>query len=111
MNRWTTAVFAPILIVVGIAGFVQPASRSRTSTAPPYNTFHIVFGIIGTIIALSGSSAAIRTFNIGFGAIDLYQLAASRYSWWPQHYFRWTATDDVLHVVFGAALVIIGVGF
>ena len=111
MNRWTTAVFAPILIVVGIAGFVLPPRKSRTSTAAPYNIFHIVFGTVGTIIALSGSSAAIRTFNIGFGAIDLYQLAASRYSWWPQHHFRWTGADDALHLVFGAALVIIGVGF
>jgi hypothetical protein len=109
MNTWTLAVFAPILVIVGVLGFVIPPSKSLTSGAPLYNLFHIVFGTLGIAIAISGNDAAIRTFNIGFGGLDLYQLAASRLGWPPQRQFRWTVADDVLHLVIGAALVVIGI--
>jgi hypothetical protein len=109
MNTVAIAVFAPILVVVGVLGFVIPADKAATSGAPAYNVFHIVFGVIGIALALSGHDASIRTFNIGFGAIDLYQAFASRRHWWPERLFRWTKVDDWLHVVIGVALVAIGV--
>jgi hypothetical protein len=109
MNTVTIAVFAPILVVVGILGFVVPADKAATSGAPAYNVFHIVFGVTGIALAVSGNDAAIRTFNIGFGAIDLYQALASRMHWWPERIFRWTKVDDVLHVVIGIALIAIGI--
>ena len=111
MNTVTTAVFAPILVIVGILGFIIPADKAATSGAPAYNVFHIVFGVIGIALALTGNDTAIRTFNIGFGAIDLYQAAASRLHWWPERVFRWTKVDDVLHVVIGVVLVAVGVLF
>ena len=109
MNTLTIAVFAPILVVVGILGFVIPPGKAATSGAPVYNVFHIVFGVTGIILALAGNDAAIRTFNIGFGAIDLYQAVASRRHWWPEKIFRWTKIDDLLHVVIGIVLVAVGV--
>ena len=50
----------------------------------------------------------IAAFNIGFGAIDLYQAVASFAGLFPEQLFRWTVVDDVLHVIVGAALVLIG---
>jgi hypothetical protein len=111
MNTLAIAVFAPILVVVGILGFVIPPDKAATSGAPRYNIFHIVFGSLGIVLALAGNDVAIRTFNIGFGAIDLYQAVASRRHWWPEKLFRWSKVDDALHVVIGLALVAIGVFF
>lgn len=111
MNTVTIAVFAPILVIVGILGFIIPADKAATSGAPAYNVFHIVFGVTGIVLALTSNDTAIRTFNIGFGAIDLYQAAASRLHWWPEKLFRWTKVDDVLHVVIGVVLVAVGVLF
>ena len=55
------------------------------------------------------NDAAIRTFNIGFGSIDLYQAVASRRHWWPERVFRWKTVDDLLHVAIGIVLVVVGV--
>jgi hypothetical protein len=108
LNFLTLAVFAPILILVGILGFVIPARKSLTSGAAPYNLFHIGFGVLGAVIALSGHDPSIKSFNIGFGLIDLYQAAASYGGWFPKAQFKWTRVDDALHVAIGALLVIIG---
>ena len=44
INFITLAIFAPILILTAVAGFLVPAEHSLTSGAPSYNVFHIVFG-------------------------------------------------------------------
>lgn len=111
MNTLTVAVFAPILVIVGILGFVIPPDKAATSGAAPYNLFHIAFGLAGIVVALTGNATVIRTFNIGFGSIDLYQAVASRRHWWPEKVFRWTKVDDLLHVVAGIILVAVGVFF
>lgn len=109
LNSLTLAIFAPILVLVGILGFVIPASKALTSGTTPYNLFHIGFGLLGVIIMLSGYEGAIRAFNIGFGLIDLYQAVASFANLFPKQQFKWTRVDDILHVVIGIALVVIGV--
>ena len=48
------------------------------------------------------------SFNFGFGLIDLYQVLASVVGLTPIQYFYWTYVDDVVHVLLGFALVIIG---
>ena len=108
LNYYILIVFAPLLILTGIAGFLIPKDKSLTSGAPAYNIFHIVFGIAGLLIA-THHPQWIRWFNIGFGAIDLYQAAASYLHIFPEKYFRWKKADDILHVVIGAALVLVGV--
>jgi hypothetical protein len=108
MNYYVLLIFAPLLILTGIAGFLIPENKSLTSGAPAYNVFHIVFGIIGVGFVLFDADCA-RWFNVGFGVIDLYQAAASFGHFWPEKQFRWKRTDDVLHVVIGAFLVIIGI--
>lgn len=109
LNSLTLAIFAPILILIGILGFVIPASKSLTSGATSYNIFHITFGVIGVVIMLTGLEGAMRAFNIGFGLIDLYQAIASFANLFPKQHFKWTRVDDILHVVIGAILVLIGV--
>ena len=47
VNMLVLRIFAPVLIVVGVLGFVLPESIAMTSGAAPYNVFHIVFGLIG----------------------------------------------------------------
>lgn len=105
LNMQVLRLFAPILIVVGVLGFVLPASVAMTSGAAPYNVFHIVFGVIGLGCVFSGKPDAVRAFNLGFGAIDLYQALASVTDLWPRSLFLWTRVDDILHVVIGALLV------
>jgi hypothetical protein len=52
---------------------------------------------------------AIKAFNIGFGLIDIYQAVASYFGLFPKRLFKWTPIDDILHLVIGVALVMIGV--
>ena len=109
MVQTVLAIFAPVLILVGILGFVIPPSKALTSGAPPYNIFHLCFGLLGGGIALGGNDTATRAFLILFGVIDLYQAVASRQEWFPKAQFKWRPADDVLHVVVGLALVAFGV--
>jgi hypothetical protein len=108
LNYLTLAIFAPVLILVGVAGFLIPARQSLTSGAAPYNVFHIVFGTIGLLIVWSRREQLISFFNAGFGLIDLYQALASYLQLPPKEYFLWTRVDDILHILIGLALVIIG---
>jgi hypothetical protein len=109
LNYYVLVVFAPLLILVGILGFLIPANKSLTSGTPAYNIFHIIFGIIGGIILISGNLQYIKIFNIGFGAIDLYQAVASFAHLFPESLFKWKRADDILHILIGAALVIVGI--
>jgi len=108
LNYYVLIVFAPILILVGVLGFVLPESASPTSGAPAYNVFHLVSGALGLALALSQRESLIRAFNVGFGLVDLYQAAASFLHLFPEQHFRWTRADDVLHVLVGALLVAVG---
>ncbi len=108
LNQKTLMVFAPLLILTGIAGFVIPEQYSMMSGAAPYNFFHIIFGSIGLLITMTNNDAMASSFNLGFGLIDLYQVLASVVGLAPIQYFHWTYADDVLHVLIGFALVIIG---
>jgi hypothetical protein len=97
-----------VLILAGVAGFLIPPQQSLTSGAPPYNVFHIVFGTTGLIIVWSRKEQLISFFNAGFGLLDLYQALASYLHLPPKEYFIWTRVDDILHILIGLALVIIG---
>jgi len=108
LNYWVLIVFAPLLVLTGIAGFLIPEKMALTSGAPAYNIFHILFGLAGIMVA-THHHHEIRYFNIGFGLIDLYQAAASKMHWFPEAQFRWKRADDILHVVIGLALVAVGI--
>lgn len=108
MNRKVAGGFGALLIVTGLLGFVIPADKALMSGAPAYNGFHLAFGVLGLLCAWLGARPA-RAFTIGFGALDLYQAAAQWMSWWPLALFRWTLWDAALHVILGAALVLVGV--
>jgi len=108
LNLLTLMIFAPLLLLTGIAGFVIPAQYSLMSNATPYNFFHIIFGAIGVLLLQTKSDLVASSFNLGFGLIDLYQALASVVGLSPIEYFHWTFADDVAHVILGFALVIIG---
>ena len=108
-NYYVLLIFAPLLVLVGLAGFLIPANKSLTSGAPAYNIFHIVFGLVGAGIVYFQHDPCIRAFNIGFGILDLAQAAASFMHVFPKQYFKWKRADDVLHIVIGAFLVVVGV--
>lgn len=105
----TLAVFAPLLMLTGIAGFLIPEQYSLMSGAAPYNLFHLIFGAIGLfLVTATKSDLWASAFNFGFGLIDLYQVLASVVGLTPIQYFHWTFFDDVAHVLIGFALVLIG---
>lgn len=108
LNYITLAIFAPVLMLVGIAGFAIPPAHALTSGAPAYNIFHLVFGVLGLLVVWTRGETSTSLFNLGFGLIDLYQAFASYAHLPPQEYFLWTRVDDILHIVIGLALVIIG---
>ena len=108
LNQTTLLILAPLLIITGLAGFVLPESYSLMSNAAPYNLFHIIFGAIGLLLLQTKNDLVASGFNLGFGLIDLYQVLASVAGLTPKQYFLWTYADDVVHVILGFALVIIG---
>jgi hypothetical protein len=108
LNYRVLLVFAPLLILTGVIGFVLPSDTGLLSGAPAYNIFHIIAGLCGVAVLLLKSSRAARAFNVAFGAIDLYQALASFAHLFPAEYFRWRPADDVLHVVIGAGLILVG---
>jgi hypothetical membrane protein len=109
INYYVLLVFAPILLLTGIVDFFIPQTKSPASVAPAYNVFHIIFGLIGIALVFWRDESCIRTFNIGFGLIDLYQIAANRFDLFRKKYFRWRTADDVLHIIIGIGLVLVGV--
>lgn len=108
LNQITLSILAPLLMLVGIAGFLIPSQYSLTSGAAPYNMFHIICGAIGLMVMSANSDSLASSFNLGFGLIDLYQVLASVLKLPPLRYFQWTYLDDVIHVFLGFALVLIG---
>jgi len=109
--RWNgrvLAAFGPVLILTGVAGFLVPPRFALMSGAPAYNVFHIVFGLIGTALAVARNRTGIAAFNFGFGLIDLYQAVAGATGWFPAAQFRYRPADHVAHVVIGLALAAIG---
>jgi hypothetical protein len=108
LNQMTLAVVGPLLILTGIAGFVIPPRYSLMSGTAPYNLFHIFFGAIGLLLVMTNSDLWASAFNFVFGSIDLYQVLASVIGLTPIQYFHWTYVDDVVHVLLGFALVLIG---
>lgn len=108
LNQTTLLILAPLLFLTGIVGFVLPSELSLMSNATPYNLFHIVFGAVGLVLTQSKNDLVASVFNFGFGVIDLYQVLASVVGLTPIEHFHWTFADDVVHVILGFALVLIG---
>jgi hypothetical protein len=108
LNQTTLTILAPLLVLTGIAGFVIPERYTLMSGAAPYNMFHLLCGAIGLVLLASKSDLVASVFNFGFGLIDLYQVLASVVGLTPIEYIHWTYVDDLVHVILGFALVLIG---
>jgi hypothetical protein len=108
LNQKTLMVIAPLLMLTGIAGFLIPQQYSLMSGAAPYNMFHLIFGALGLVLISANNELLASSFNFGFGLIDLYQVLASVVGLTPIEYFHWTFVDDVVHVLLGFALALIG---
>lgn len=108
VNSRVLGVFGPVLILAGIAGFLTPPRLALMSGAPAYNIFHIVSGLLGTALVLARTTRGVAAFNLGFGAFDLYQVAAGVGGFFPARVFRYKVADHVLHLVLGLALAAVG---
>src|SRR5688500_12749652 len=108
LNQKTLMALAPLLALTGIAGFVIPEQYNLMSGATPYNMFHLICGTLGLLLISANSDLLASSFNLGFGLIDLYQVLASVVGLTPIQYFHWTYVDDVVHVLLGFTLVLIG---
>ena len=108
INRRLLALFGPILILAGVAGFLTPPHLALTSGAAPYNVFHILSGALGTALVLTRNAHGIAAFNFGFGVIDLYQALAGLTGLFPSALFRYRPADHILHVVLGLLLAMVG---
>ncbi len=108
LNYKVLSIFAPVLILIGVLGFIIPEDKALTSGAAAYNAFHLAFGALGLLLVLKNENY-IRFFNIGFGALDLYQAFAAFTNLFPIRLFQWTRVDDVLHIIIGAALAAVGI--
>jgi hypothetical protein len=104
-NGQVLRLFAPLLIVTGVLGFVLPAPLSLMSGAAPYNVFHLLAGAVGLAVVLRGSPAGATTFNLLFGCIDLYQALAGVTGLFPARWFALRPADHVVHVLVGLFLV------
>ena len=109
LNVLLLTAFAPILIIAGVLGFITPPSMALMSGAAPYNLFHLFFGLVGIGLLVTKRLPLARAFNIGFGAVDLYQAVASFAGLFPTAVFAYKRADDVLHIVLGLLLVGVGV--
>ncbi|HEX3695320.1 MAG TPA: DUF4383 domain-containing protein [Polyangia bacterium] len=107
-SRRLLRVFAPILIITGIAGFLVPSRMALMSGACPYNVFHLIAGSVGLALAFSNSAQAATAFNVGFGVVDLYQAVAGVVGFFPAGVFALRPADHVVHAALGLLLVVVG---
>ena len=107
-NLWLTGLFGPVLVLTGAAGLLLPERLSLMSNAVPYDVFHITFGVLGVALAVARSARGAALFNLGFGAIDLYQALAGVTGLFPAGLFHLRPADHAVHVLFGVLLVVFG---
>ena len=107
-NVQLLTLFAPLLLLAGVVGFVVPAHLSLMSGAPAYNVFHLIAGAVGLLLLRSRLAAPAIAFNLTFGLIDLYQAVAGLTGLFPAQLFALRPADHVVHVLFG--LLLFGVG-
>jgi hypothetical protein len=110
-NLWLAGLFGPLLVVTGVAGLLLPARLSLMSNAVPYDVFHIVFGMLGVALVMARSARGAALFNLGFGAVDLYQALAGVTGSFPAGVFHLKPADHLVHVLFGVLLVVFGVRY
>ena len=110
-NLWLTGLFGPLLVLTGAASLLLPARLSLMSNAVPYDVFHIAFGVLGTALVVARSARGAALFNVGFGAIDLYQALAGVTGLFPADLFHLKPADHAVHVLFGVLLVVFGVRY
>jgi hypothetical protein len=108
LNQITLTILAPLMLLVGVGGFVIPSQYNLLSGSAPYNLFHIFLGAIGIMLLSWRNYLLVCSFNLALGVIDLYQVLASVVGLTPIQYFLWTPLDDFLHVILGFGLLILG---
>lgn len=99
---------SPLLIITGIYGYFLPKGSGFISNEDFYNLFHIDAGLIGIIVLLTMNVKIVRGYNIILGIIYLYQAAASYLNIFPDETFKYTVTDDIIHLDIGLTLLLIG---
>src|ERR1041384_2154445 len=107
-NTQVLLVFAPVLVLTGVLGFVLPAHLSLMSGALPYNVFHLLAGALGLGIVARCSSEGAILFNLAFGFIAWWQAFAGVTGVFPARWFALRPADHLVHLLVGAGLVAVG---
>src|SRR5688572_16754322 len=94
-NRRLLTLFAPLLVLAGVLGFVVPERLSLMSGATAYNLFHLAFGALGLVLVRSASARGPVLFNLGFGLVDLWQVVAGVTGFFPAELFALRPADHV----------------
>lgn len=111
VNVLILKIISPILILTGTLGYLIPQELLLKSTTNYYNLFYIDAGLIGMIIVFSVNSTIARIYNILLGLVFIYQAIASYLNIFPESYFQWTITDDIINMDLGLVLLFIGTFF
>lgn len=97
-----------VRLVVAALALVLGGAALGAGEAPAYAAFHAVAAVLALAAALVARGTAAPAFCLALGAADLYQAVASAAGWFPREAFRWTPTDDVVHLVLGPLLLVLG---
>lgn len=114
MAKTLCKIFGVVLLLVGIAGFLSPTLLGMHLT-PLHNIVHILTAIIALYMGFAASASAARTFCLAFGAIYLLlavlgfiapNVVASIIG--AGHEMSASSPDHIVHLLLGAAFLIVG---
>ncbi|HEY8402935.1 MAG TPA: hypothetical protein VIK89_16835 [Cytophagaceae bacterium] len=109
LNVLALKILSPILILTGGLGYLIPQELFLKSTTSYYNLFYIDAGLLGMIVLFTMNAKIARFYNIFLGLIFVYQALASHFNLFPETYFQWTLTDDIVNMDIGLILLFIGI--
>jgi hypothetical protein len=115
MVRTFNKIIGVVLLVVGLAGFAMPDMLGLHLT-PIHNIIHLLTAALALYMGFAGSLSAARTFSLVFGAVYLLLGVAGFAApsvvtgviGHPAVSAAELVPDNALHVVLGAAYLIVG---
>ena len=116
MSKTVCKIIGVVLLLVGLAGFVQPHLLGMHLTTI-HNVVHLLTGLIAVYLGFAGTFTAARTFCLVFGAVYLALgilgfvapgLVATVLGHDGPLSARELSPDNAVHVLLGAAFLVVG---
>jgi hypothetical protein len=108
-NLLILKILSPLLLMLGVAGYLLPKEYSFICRDCYYNLLHINLGMMGFIMLFASNQALIRLYNIFLGFLFFYQATASLLNIFPARLFHYTCIDDIFHTDLGCMLLLVGI--